>query len=143
MRQWNAAEALRRPPGDLFCWLIEDRAGSVVGSIATHGPDRRAGTFGYGISVAPTERRRRFAVDAIRLVLRYSFQELGYQKAHVHVYTFNVASAALHERLGFQQEERLRQMVFTHGRHHDVLVYGLTRDEFATLHADDFPVMRT
>ncbi|HET7095418.1 MAG TPA: GNAT family N-acetyltransferase, partial [Thermomicrobiales bacterium] len=62
--------------------------------------------------------------------LRYFFDELGYQKAHVHVYAFNAASIRLHERLGFQREGRLRRMLFTGGQFHDVLVYGLTLEEF-------------
>jgi RimJ/RimL family protein N-acetyltransferase len=63
-------------------------------------------------------------------VLRFYFQELGYQKATVHIYDFNHASLRLHERLGFQVEGRLRRMGFTEGRHFDWIVMGLTREEF-------------
>jgi len=46
------------------------------------------------------------------------------------VYSFNDASARLHESLGFRLEGRLRQMGFTNGQPFDELHYGLTREEF-------------
>lgn len=49
----------------------------------------------------------------------------------MHIYAFNTASQALHERLGFQQEGRVRRMIYTDGQYHDELIYGLTGDEFA------------
>ena len=130
-RRWTEIEAARGPDGDAFRFVIEDRGGALVGSIATHSCDRRAGTFGYGIHIAAPARRRGHATQAVAIVLRYYFEELGYQKAHVHVHAFNAASVALHEGLGFRLEGRLRRMVFSQGRHHDVLAYGLTAEEFA------------
>ncbi len=130
-KRWAEEESTRGIEGDAFRFVIEDRGGAVVGSIATHSCDRRAGAFGYGVFVAAPFRRRGHAGETISLVLRYYFEELGYQKAHVHVHASNAASAALHERLGFRSEGRLRRMVFTQGRHHDVLVFGLTAEEFA------------
>ncbi len=59
-------------------------------------------------------------------MLRYFFHELRYQKVTAQVYSFNAPSIALHERLGFQVEGRLRRMIFTHGRHFDELLYGMT-----------------
>jgi len=38
---------------------------------------------------------------------------------------------ALHERLGFTLEGRLRRMIYTEGTFHDKLIYGLTQEEFA------------
>ena len=75
--------------------------------------------------------RRGYASEAIALVLRYYFQELRYQKASVRAYSFNEPSIRLHERLGFQLEGRLRREVYTEGRYFDVLVFGMTAEEFA------------
>ncbi|MCB0159546.1 MAG: GNAT family N-acetyltransferase [Caldilineaceae bacterium] len=49
------------------------------------------------------------------------------------VYSNNPVSQALHERLGFQLEGRLRRIIYTHGRFFDELYYGITDDEFAAL----------
>jgi RimJ/RimL family protein N-acetyltransferase len=46
------------------------------------------------------------------------------------VYEFNHASIALYERLGFQLEGRIRRMIYTQGRHWDLLHFGITSDEW-------------
>lgn len=134
-RKWAEEQATADPGNDRFRWVIEDQEGEAVGTINTHTCDRRHGTFSYGIFVAAPYRGQGHAEAAIRLVLRYFFQELGYQKVNAHVYAFNHASAALHERLGFALEGRLRRNLFTEGRHHDVLAYGLLAEEFAAGHS--------
>jgi RimJ/RimL family protein N-acetyltransferase len=130
VRQWAEKASRRRPDNDAFHWVIENRAGEIVGSISTHDCNRRCGTFAYGINVITSHRRRGYAWDAIRVVLRYYFEELGYQKVTVEIHSFNKASVNLHERFGFQAEGRLRRMVFTRGQYFDLLVFGMTKEEF-------------
>jgi len=131
VRRWAEAESARRPEGDGFRFVIEDGAGRVVGDLTTHHCDPRAGTFAYGVTIARAHRRRGYAAEAIALVLRYYFRERRYQKATVQIFDFNEASIRLHEALGFQREGRLRRMGFTDGRFHDLVVFGLTVEEFA------------
>ena len=117
-------------PGDNFFYVIENLQGETVGMINTHDCDRRSGTFAYGVAVRAAHQRRGYAVEAIRMVLHYYFEELRYQKVTVHIHSNNPASAALHENLGFQLEGRLRRTVFDGGQFVDDLVYGLTMEEF-------------
>lgn len=124
-----AAEA-KAHDGDNFPFTIETMSGEVVGAIHIHHANLRCGTFMYGISIFPSYRRKGYAFEAIRLVLRYYFDERRYQKCTAEVYSFNEASALLHERLGFTLEGRLRRMIFTGGAFHDTLLYGITREEF-------------
>ena len=72
--------------------------------------------------------------EAILLVLRYFFGELRYQKVGATVYSFNEPSVRLHEGLGFGQEGRLRRELFTGGQYHDILLFGLTAEDFAARH---------
>lgn len=132
-RHWTAEASAARPDDDRMRWIIEDAGGEAVGTISTHDCDRRHGTFSYGVHVDAAHRGRGHAGAAIRLVLRHYFGELRYQKANVWVYAFNDASIALHERLGFRLEGRMRRSVFTAGAFHDVLLFGLTDDEFAAV----------
>lgn len=131
VRQWAARESTRQPEEDSFRFVIENGAGEVVGDLTAHHCDRRVGAFSYGVSIRREQRRNGYAAEAIRLALRYYFQELRYQKATVHVYSFNEASARLHEALGFTLEGRIRRTVYTNGAHFDELVYGITAEEFA------------
>lgn len=90
----------------------------------------RSGTFMYGISILPSYRRKGYASEAIRLTLRYYFNERRYQKCTIEVFSYNPASMRLHESLGFTLEGRLRRMVFSGGEFHDALYYGITCEEF-------------
>ena len=131
-RRWAEAAAVAPHDGDNFRFAIASLAtGTVVGDLTTSRCDQRVGTFTYGIAISAAERGRGYASEAIRLVLRYYFEELRYQKAWVGVHSFNDASLRLHERLGFQLEGRQRRMVYTRGQFYDLLLLGLTAEELA------------
>lgn len=131
---WAEREAKQRPENDGFRFQIVTLADDqLVGTINTHSCNPRCGTFMYGLAIHPDHRRKRYASEAIGLVLRYYFDERRYQKVNAEVYSFNSASIALHERLGFTLEGRLRRMIYSGGSFHDALVYGLTQEEFAAV----------
>lgn len=130
IKQWAEQAATTKPDDDTFRWMIETLAGEAVGTILTHSCDRRVGSFMYGLVIAAEHQRQGYAREAVQLVLRYYFEELNYQKATVQVYDYNHGSQRFHERLGFTLEGRLRRTVYTDGKHHDALMYGLLREEF-------------
>jgi len=129
-RQWAERRATGESRNDEFFFAIENAEGQLAGVINTHSCDRRVGSFKYGVSVAPAFRGRGYATEAVLLVLRYFFDELRYQKATAEVYAYNERSARFHERLGFVQEGRIRRLVFSQGQHFDLLVFGMTVEEF-------------
>jgi len=130
VQAWAEDQSKKKLEGDRFAWVIEDLLGNPVGTISTHHCSARNGTFSYGIDIAQEYRRKGYAVEAVRMVLKYYFEELRYQKVTVTVHSDNQASIRLHERLGFQREGRLRRMVYTHGKYLDELWYGMTAAEF-------------
>ncbi len=130
-RRWAEQSANEAPVNDSYRFAIETMERELVGTLNTHECERRQGTFSYGIAIGAEYWRHGYASEAITLVLRYYFRELGYQKVTVHVYDFNEPSIRLHERLGFQREGRLRRMIYTDGTYHDDLLYGMTAEEFA------------
>ncbi len=129
-KQWAETEAQRKMENDQLFLVIEDQAGELVGCINTHHCDRRVGSFSYGVGIRSEHRQQGYASEAIRRVQAYFFWELRYQKVTVDVYSFNQPSIALHQRLGFAQEGRLRRLLFTGGEHHDILIFGQTVEEF-------------
>lgn len=128
---WAQKMATQEFKDDMLTSAIVDQEGNLVGSINSHSTNRRTGTFGYGIAIGEEYRGRGYGSEAVTLLLRYFFEELRYQKATVTVYAFNTASMALHEKLGFQLEGRIRRMVYTKGQYFDELFFGMTSEEFA------------
>jgi RimJ/RimL family protein N-acetyltransferase len=137
VQEWANKESLAGFDNQTFHFQMEAiENGALVGGIATHDCDSRVGIVSYGLSVMDEFRGKGYASEAICLVLRYYFQELRYQKANVSVYDINEPSKRLHESLGFQVEARLRRSVFTRGELSDLLLFGMTVEEFRELHAD-------
>jgi len=126
-----AEGAAQRAAGEDFRFMIERLDdGTLVGTINTHACHPRNGTFQYGLGIFPAHQRHGYGAEAIRLVLGYYFRERRYQKVNAEVYAFNEPSIRLHERLGFSLEGRLRRLVYSGGAFHDLLIFGLTREEF-------------
>ena len=129
LESWAREQSQKEFDGDAFQWMIE-AAGEPVGSIVTHTVSPRNGTFSYALEVARNHQRKGYAKEAVMLVLRYYFGELRYQKVHTGAQENNAGSIALHRGLGFRHEGTQRRMVFQEGRYLDLLLFGLTADEF-------------
>lgn len=130
-RRWATDRATQPASDDEFQLAIESLSEQiVVGALSTTNIDQRAGRFSYGIGIGRDYQRRGFASDAIVVLLRYMFGERRFHKCGVGIYAFNEASINLHEELGFQVEGRLRDHEYFAGRHHDVVIMGVTIAEF-------------
>ncbi|MBY6036671.1 GNAT family N-acetyltransferase [Fictibacillus nanhaiensis] len=129
-RKWTEEESNKGWDGHHFRLAIENFNGELVGSINTDKCDFQNGTFSYGVSVFRDHWKKGYGSDAIKVILRYFFNELRYQKVNAQVYSFNEGSVKLHNSLGFTEEGCLRNMIYTDGRYHDIYIFGLTKEEF-------------
>jgi RimJ/RimL family protein N-acetyltransferase len=128
-RRWAEKASMRRE-GDKIDLVIQTLDGTVVGSLNVGRTEPRDRVFGLGISVDRQFWRNGYGRQAMVVLLRWYFNELGYQKAEVDIYAFNEASVRFHEMLGFQHEGRRRRSHFTRGQYHDVILMGITAEEF-------------
>jgi RimJ/RimL family protein N-acetyltransferase len=135
-RSWTERETSKRSIGDNVMLAIETLDGQLVGSISTSSCEPRHGTFKYGVAIFRAHWRKGYASEAVRILLRYYFEELRYQKANAYVYAINENSIRLQEHLGFVQEGKLRNMIFTNGQYIDEFVYGLTKYDYDKLKID-------
>jgi RimJ/RimL family protein N-acetyltransferase len=129
-RRWLEGLVNADRSDDTTFLVIESREGDVVGSTSVSRADRRNRVFGYGLALLPPYRRKGFGTEAARLLLRFYFDELGYQRCESEVYAFNESSISFHEKLGFVVEGRRRRAVYTQGTYHDALIIGLLREHF-------------
>jgi RimJ/RimL family protein N-acetyltransferase len=111
-------------------FAMENLDGVTVGWVTLHSRDQKNGTFGFGVAVYRDHRGQGYAVDAVRMVLKYGFWEQRYQKCNSSCLHSNAASIRMHEKLGFLSEGRIRRNCFFDGIYHDEALFGLTREEF-------------
>jgi len=109
---------------------IETLSGELAGGINIHSRNQKHGTFSFGIRVARPYRRKGYAEEALRILLRYAFYEQRFQKANSGCVDINEGSIRLHKKVGFIEEGRQRRSIYTNGRYHDQILFGLTREEF-------------
>lgn len=114
----------------VIIFIIESFKMINVGGISLHSRDEKNGKFSFGISVVREHRRKGYADDAIRILLRYGFLERRYQKCNSACADSNEASIRLHKKLGFIEEGRRRRQWYYNGEYHDDILFGLTREEF-------------
>lgn len=119
-------------PPQLRAWelAIADAADDAfLGAIMFHSIDWRHRRAEVGIWLAREERGRGIGTAAIRLVLRWAFEELGLERVEITALPENDVVPRLAERLGFTFEGVRRQRNFERGRRVDILTWGLLRDE--------------
>lgn len=128
--QWVEKQAVKSIEDDSYFFVICNAAGEKVGMIHTNDCDKKNGHFAYAVAIVEAHRNKGYAQAAIKKVLDYYFNELRYHKVTVGVYAFNQASIRLHEKLGFQEEGRLRAMVFSGNQYHDLIKFGCLKQEY-------------
>ena len=133
--KYAAAFAEPMPEGivDLY---IETLDGTFVGWINIHSMNKKNGTFSLGASIFEAYRGRGYGEEAAALVLRYCFYELRFQKCNTDCLADNVGSIRMQKKLGFKEEGVRRRNVYTGGKFIDVVLFGLTREEFDRYWAD-------
>lgn len=114
----------------VIIFTIETLEGTNVGGVSLHSRDDKNGLFSFGIVIGREHRRKGYAEEAIRILLKYGFWERRYQKCNSACVHANEASIALHRRLGFVEEGRRRRQSFFNGEYYDDVLFGLTREEF-------------
>jgi len=87
----------------------------------------RAAKLGYAIRF--DHWNSGYASEAIRMILRLGFDELGLHRVTAAIGPDNAASIAVVTKLGFIYEGRLRDHVHTNGAWRDSLLYSLLADE--------------
>jgi RimJ/RimL family protein N-acetyltransferase len=116
--------------GHRIMFSIETLSGQWVGGINLHTMDQKNGTCGFGITVVRPFQGKGYGAEALRLLLRYAFRELRFQKANGACIEGNIGSIMLHKAVGFVEEGRRRRSIYTNGQYYDEFLFGLTAEEF-------------
>jgi RimJ/RimL family protein N-acetyltransferase len=110
--------------------LVEPRHQDVVfGSVSLYEVRLDQGRAGVGYWLVPEARGRGAATQAVRLLARWSFAELGLARLELTCGPDNEASHRVAERCGFTREGLLRSHVPFQGVRRDSVVYGLLPGE--------------
>lgn len=118
----------------MFHTIIDARTGKAVGIAAFLRIDPANGVIEVGhINYSPRMQRTTMATEAMVLMMRRVFDELGYRRYEWKCDSLNAPSRATALRLGFQYEGIFRQALVYKGRNRDTAWYSITDREWPAL----------
>ena len=132
--RWAEEAAASADP--LFHAIVDIRRGKAAGVAAYLRLDPPNGVIEIGhIALSPSLQRSAAATEAIYLLARRAFDELGYRRLEWKCDALNVASRAAAERLGFLYEGCFRQATVYKERNRDTAWYAIIDRDWPALRA--------
>lgn len=138
MTEPDAAKELGRRYGLGPHWMIADQDDEFVGVVRLAPVDvvNRSARLGIGI-LDPARLGHGFGTEAIRLVLRWGFEELGLHRVSLTVVADNSRAVATYTRCGFTTEGRFRDSVWLDGQWRDDLSMAILKPEWTARQASN------
>jgi RimJ/RimL family protein N-acetyltransferase len=131
-RAW--VEAVAKTSDPLFHAIIDLATGKAVGVASFLRIDPAVGVIEVGhINYAPPLQRSSAATEAMYLMMRRVFDELGYRRYEWKCDSLNAPSRRAALRLGFRYEGIFRQATIYKGRNRDTAWYSIIDREWPTL----------
>jgi RimJ/RimL family protein N-acetyltransferase len=131
-RDWIASQS--GDPGRLFHAIVDKASGRAVGVAAYANITPAMGVIEVGgINFSPRLQQKPAATEAMYLMMRRVFDELGYRRYEWKCDSWNLPSRAAAARLGFIYEGLFRQAIVIHGRNRDTMYFSVTDRDWPRL----------
>jgi RimJ/RimL family protein N-acetyltransferase len=131
-RQWVASAAVGDDP--LFHAIVDLKTDQAVGVASFMRIDPTQGVIETGhLNYSPLLQRQPAATEAMYLLMRRVFDELGYRRYEWKCHALNEPSSAAALRLGFTYEGLFRQAAVVKGRNRDTLWYSIIDSEWPAI----------
>ncbi|MEI7899368.1 MAG: GNAT family protein [bacterium] len=79
----------------------------------------------------PAHRHQGYGIDTIMTIMRYSFEELHFERLYSTMIEYNEASLHVYcRKCGWKEEGRMRKWFFRRNRYWDRIIVGVTRDDY-------------
>lgn len=129
---WLAEHAAKPLSYEFAVLAIDTLGGTHIGSTSLHrtSPEDRSARLGITIG-DKSHWSRGYGTDAVRVLLRFGFEEMNLHRVDLTVDGQHAAAQACYRSCGFVEEARLRQARYARGSYDDWIVMGLLRDEWA------------
>jgi RimJ/RimL family protein N-acetyltransferase len=137
LEEYSAAlEAALRREGYVTYAVLGADSGKALGVASYLSINRNAGSIEVGgIAYSPALQRTPAGTEAMYLMMRRAFDELGYRRYEWKCNSLNAPSRAAATRYGFQFEGVFRQADVVKGRNRDTAWFSITDGEWPGLRA--------
>jgi [ribosomal protein S5]-alanine N-acetyltransferase len=112
-------------------WVMEHKiSGRLIGTCGYTKFDQEDRRAEIGFILGAAWHRQGLMKEALREVLRFSFEDTNLRRIEARCVVANIASANLLEQMGFLQEGHFRNQIFLKQHFHDVVFYSILRSEY-------------
>ncbi len=130
VKEWLEKELEKDPPE---MWMFGIRAldgDKLIGFVDLSGATPHGDTF-VGIGIGERDYwGKGYGTEAMKLVLRFAFTELGLHRVSLNVFEYNPRGIKSYEKAGFRMEGRVREMLLRDGQRSDVFFMGVLREDW-------------
>ena len=112
--------------------IVARETDELIGHVTLWGASVAARAATLAIIIAPDHWGRGYGTDAVRVMVRYGFEEMGLNRIGLGVWAYNDRAIATYRKIGFVDEGRRRQVVFHAGRFHDEILMSLLSSEWSS-----------
>ncbi|WP_289136972.1 GNAT family N-acetyltransferase [uncultured Brevibacillus sp.] len=110
--------------------IFEKSSNELIGSCGVISINWQNSTCLVGISIGEQWQGKGLGTDAIKTLIHFIFNYVSINKIKLDVFSFNKAAIRSYEKCGFTKEGILRNEIFRFGQFHDVILFGLLREEW-------------
>ena len=107
------------------------KTNKLIGTCQLHSIDPISRSAELQIRLGAVEERSKgYGTEALRLLVRFGFNDLHLHRIYLHVFSSNLLAIRVYEKAGFAREGLLRQAAYLDGHYEDIVLMGLLCDEF-------------
>jgi len=131
-KEWFEKDLVEQQKNDELFFLIRTLEEDLtIGLIGLDGIQWVHGDAWVGIGLGEREYwGKGYGTDAMRILLRYAFEELNLHRLSLSVFEYNSRAIRSYEKVGFVIEGRARQFLNRDRRRYDMIFMGILRDEW-------------
>lgn len=115
-------------------WVIEDKENrKVIGTIdfVSWNPEQKVAEIGYAIS--QDYWGKGITTEATKKIIKFGFEKMDLVRIQARCFSENIGSARVMEKAGMSFEGVMRNGVFLKGKHRDLKIYSILKEEFFPL----------
>ena len=110
----------------------DDGSEKLIGNCGLHNIDWKNRVAEAGIVIGEKEYQSKgFGTEAMELLLDYGFKTVNLNRIELYTYAFNVRALKSYKKVGFIEEGRKRQFIWSNGRYHDAIMMGILAEEWS------------
>lgn len=112
-------------------WFVIEADNIIIGGLGLHHRNRYSGSTSFGIGINhPDYVGKGYGREAITLLLDWAFRIQNWRRVWLDTTATNERAIRAYRALGFVEEGRQRQHIYTNGGYVDVVVMGMLRAEW-------------